>query len=840
MTVKKQFNPEIKEKQKSDSEKQSPENKPKQYNPLTDEKQWQQFWEKNKIYTFNPTSKAPIYSIDTPPPTISGKMHLGHAFSFSQQDFIARYHRMKGENVFYPFGTDDNGLATERLIEKLKNVKSKRMQRNDFIKLCNDTLTEIRPAFVQGWKDIAMSCDFDIFYSTINDHCRAISQKSFIDLYKEGREYQKEAPSIWCTSCQTAIAQVELEDVEQDSFFNDIIFKIKDGNKESDLLIATTRPELLPSCVAIFVHPEDVRYKTIVGKKAKVPLFSHIVPILTDLRVDPQKGTGAVMCCTFGDQTDIEWYKAYNLQLIQSINEAGFMTEKAGQFAGLKIAEARAKIIEELKKHAVLVKQTKIKHAVNVHERCQTPIEILNTKQWFIRYLDLKELFLEAGKEMRWYPEHMRVRYENWIQGLQWDWCISRQRYFGVPFPVWYCKKCKEVILAEEKELPVDPLIDRPKKACSCGSKEFVPESDVLDTWATSSLTPQLAIQLLKDKPSYKKLYPKLYPMSLRPQAHDIITFWLFNTVVKSRLHWNQNPWKDIMIAGHALDPHGKKMSKSKGNVIEPQDMIKKYGADALRFWAAGSKLGDDLPFMEKDLVTGQKMITKLWNASLFCLMHLKDFEPKKFNRKKLKPVDKWLLSKLNRVILEATESFESYEYAKTRARTEQFFWKDFCDYYLEIVKDRIYNVEKRGKDGREAAQYCLYVGILTVLKLIAPIMPHITEAVYQEYFAKKEKCKSIHSSKWPQADMALIQEKDEGVGELVVAIIGAVRKAKSEKNVSLKEPVQVLTIECPKEKQAVLEAAFDDLAATTISAKIVFGKGERDVMEGVKITAKF
>ncbi len=818
----------------------TPQPTPKQYDVLVEEKKWQAYWEKNKTYTFDPKSKAKIYSIDTPPPTVSGKMHLGHAFSYAQQDFVARYHRMKGENVFYPFGTDDNGLATERMIEKIKNVKGKKMQRNDFIKLCNETLKEIRPAFVQGWKDVAISADFSLFYSTINDHCRKISQESFIQLYKEGREYQKKAPTMWCTSCQTAIAQVELEDVEQDSFFNDIIFKIQDNKKEFDLLIATTRPELLPSCVAIFVHPEDKRYTNIVGKKAKVPIFNQIVTILADKRVNPEKGTGAVMCCTFGDQTDIEWYKAHNLQLIQSISEAGFMTEKAGEFAGLKVLEARTKIIEKLKLHNFLVKQTKIKHAVNVHERCQTNVEILNTKQWFIKYLDLKETFLAAGKEMKWYPEHMRVRYENWIKGLQWDWCISRQRYYGVPFPVWYCKKCGEVILAEEKQLPVDPLVDKPKKACKCGSKEFTPEQDVLDTWATSSLTPQLAIQLFKKRKDYKELYPRLFPMSLRPQAHDIITFWLFNTVVKSRLSENKNPWKEIMIAGHALDPHGKKMSKSKGNVVEPQEVITKYGADALRFWAAGSKLGDDLPFMEKDLVTGKKMITKLWNASIFSLMHLQDFKPGKMEKKKLLPMDRWMLAKLNRMIIEATDAFEEYEYSKTRAKTEQFFWKEFCDYYLEIIKDRIYNPDKRGKAARQAAQYGVYTGINTVLKLMAPIMPHITEAVYQEYFAKKEKCKSIHNSSWPIADMKAINEEDEKIGDMVVSIISAVRKVKSEKNVSLKEPIKQLVIECPKEQQKLLEATFDDLAATTISQKIVFGKGEREVSAEVKIKVEF
>ncbi|MEM4397877.1 MAG: valine--tRNA ligase, partial [Candidatus Woesearchaeota archaeon] len=595
------------------------------YNPKESEQKWQKYWQENNIYSFDANDETrELFVIDTPPPTVSGKMHLGHAFSYSQQDFIARYQRMKGKNVFYPFGTDDNGLATERLIEKMKNVKAVKMKRSDFIKLCLDTLEEIRPDFVQDWKNIGMSCDFDLFYSTINDHCRKLSQKSFVDLYKKGREYRKESPTIWCPECQTAIAQVELEDKELDSTFNDIVFKIVDekNNFVENLIIATTRPELLSSCVAVFVHPDDDRYKKYIGKKAKVPLFEHIVPIIADERVSMDKGTGCVMCCTFGDQTDIEWYKAYNLPLRVSITKDGRMTELSGKYKDMKIVDARKEIINDLKNSGLLINQKQIKHNVNVHERCGTPIEILNTKQWFIKYLDLKEDFKKAGLQLKWYPDFMKSRLINWIDGLQWDWCISRQRFFGVPFPVWYCSKCDYEVIADEKNLPVDPIETKcPLEKCPrCNSNDFVPEKDVLDTWATSSITPILAIELVKGT----KNYEKLFPMDLRPQAHDIITFWLFNTLVKSQLHRNKNPWKNVMISGWALDPHGKKMSKSKGNVIAPQEMIEKYSADSLRFWAAGSKLGDDLPFQEKDLVTGKKMITKMWNASKFVLMHLK------------------------------------------------------------------------------------------------------------------------------------------------------------------------------------------------------------------------
>lgn len=786
------------------------------YDPKEAEPRWLKFWESNKIYAFDPNdTKRKIFSIDTPPPTVSGKMHLGHAFSYSQQDFIARYRRMKGDNVFFPFGTDDNGLPTERLIEKSKNVRSKMMERRDFINLCLKTLEDIRPAFIQDWKNTGFSADFSIFYSTINDHCRKISQRSFIELYKKGREYQKESPSIWCPSCQTAIAQAELEDAEKESFFNDIKFKLEDGG---EITIATTRPELLPACVAIFFHPDDKRYKKLEGKNAIVPIFGQKVKILSDKRVNPEKGTGIVMSCTFGDLTDVEWYKAYKLPLKVAVGKDGKLTELAGKYKDLKVKEARKAIIDDLKAQGLLLSQKPIRHVVNVHERCKTDIEILNTKQWFIKYLDLKDELLKRGKELKWYPAYMKARYDNWIKGLQWNWCISRQRYFGISIPVWYCKKCSEVILADESQLPVDPITDKPpvKKCPKCSGDEFEPEKDVLDTWATSSLTPQLAAELMKGKPTYNRLSP----MDLRAQAHDIITTWLFDTVVKSHMHHDKLPWKDVMIAGHVLDPRGEKMSKSLGNVIEPQDVLKKFSADALRFSAAGSKLGDDLPYQEKELVTGQKTVTKLWNASKFCFMHLNDFDGKE--PKKLELMDAWLLSKLQNVIKEATDAFENYEYAASRRGTEMLFWKDFCDYYLEVVKDRIYNPDRRGSDARKSAQYALYQTLLTVLKLFAPVMPFITEEIYHSYFAEKEKQKSIHISSWPTYDKKSVDKSVEEAGEAFVSIVATVRKFKSERSLSLVAPVKKLIIVSKKHEKALKEM-IDDLKATIKAEEIEF-----------------
>tara|TARA_B100001971_G_scaffold90577_1_gene83529 strand:+ start:1245 stop:3659 length:2415 start_codon:yes stop_codon:yes gene_type:complete len=784
---------------------------PKRYNPQESEIKWMNYWEKEKIYAFDPESKAEIYSVDNPPPTLSGKMHIGHSFSFSQQDFVMRFHRMLGKNIFCSFGTDDNGLATERMIEKMKNVKGQFMKREQFVDLCLKALEEIRQDFIYDWKRIGISADYNIYYSTINKHCQKISQRSFLDLYKQKRIYRKRAPFVWCPECQTAIAQVEMKDSERESNF---VYMKFDTSLGKQITIATTRPELLPACVAIHIHPDDKRYKKFIGAEAGIPFSDRKVKINANKDVDMEFGSGIVYHCTFGDTDDVKWVEEFNIEPIEIMNKNGTLNEKAGKFKGLHVKEARKAVIKALEEENRIKKIEPIKHVVNVHERCETDIEILTTDQWFIKYLDLKDEFIKYGRKIKWYPKHMRSRYENWIYGLKWDWNISRQRHFGIPIPAWHCKKCFEIIVADEKQLPVDPLVDKPKSKCKCGSSEFIPEKDVLDTWTTSSLTPQLAIELFKNK----KIYKKLFPMSLRPQAHDIITFWLFNTVVKSYFHHKNIPWKDVMISGWALDPHGKKMSKSKGNVVDPRDTIKKYSADALRFWAAGSNLGDDLPFQEKDLVTGQKFTTKIWNASKFAFMHFADYNGKK--PKNIEAIDKWILTKLSNIVKESTENFMNYEYSHTKLATETFFWHTFCDNYLEIIKDRLYNADKRGKEARLSAQYGLYHGLLTIIKLMAPITPFITEELYQLYYKKHEKSKSVHITSWPKLN--LIDEKAEKIGDFFVYILQHVRRAKSEKNLSLKKPVKKL-IAKGKLSKADFEKIRQDLVATTNAQEIVF-----------------
>src|SRR3989338_329027 len=791
---------------------------PQHYDSKLSEPKWQKFWEESAIYVFHPTPKMETYSVDTPPPTVSGKMHMGHAFSYTQQDIVVRYQRMRGKKVFFPFGTDDNGLPTEKLVEKKKNILSRTMKREEFVNICLALIKEEKPLFIQSWKDIGISADFARSYSTINRHCQITSQASFLELFQKGRIYQQESPNTFCVSCQTGIAQAEFESVDMESSFNEVAFK--SGSK--DLVIATNRPEMIPACVALFHHPNDDRYKHLKGKFAQVPIFNYEVPILTDETVDKEKGTGLMMVCTFGDKEDVDkWYR-YNLPLRVVFEKNGRMNELAAEFKGKKIVEARSAILEKLQEQGVLKSQKKIIHAVNVHERCKTEIEFLKTKQWYIKILDQKELLLDAANQITWYPSHMKVRYNHWVQNLNWDWCISRQRYFGIPVPVWTCSKCQKYIFPNVQDLPVDPVIDKPKTPCECGSTSFAGETDVLDTWATSSVTPEIAGNWAS-KGEYEFTFEENVPFSLRPQAHDIIRTWLFYTVVKSFYHHGRVPWSKVMISGHAQDAQGRKMSKSLGNIIEPQDMIKKYSADALRFWAAGSKLCDDLPFQEKDLVTGQKFATKLWNASKFSLMHLDDYHPAQ-QKVQLEYFDKWLLSKLHRLIRESTDTFEQYEYSRTKAEVEQFFWHVFCDYYLEIVKDRLYNPMVRGVQARHSAQRGLYEGLLGILKMMAPIMPHIAEEIYQLYFAAREEVKSIHISSWPVFDEKLIDEKAELLGDLGIDIITTMRRYKSEQQWSMKEELkEIILVSSEPEFKTMIAGIEGDLRAVLNVKKISF-----------------
>jgi valyl-tRNA synthetase len=762
------------------------------------EKKWQEFWEKEHIYkTKDPESKD-IFSIDTPPPTVSGKMHIGHAFSYSQADFIARFKRMKEGNVFYPFGTDDNGLPTERLVEKINNVRSVGMSRAEFIKLCLKTLKDISPEFIKGWKRLGISCDFEKTYSTIDHSSQKTSQKSFIDLYKKDHIYKKNLPTIWCPECQTSIAQAELEDKEMPSKFSTLKFKVDGKN----FPISTTRPELLYACVAVFVNQKDKRYKSFVGKKAKVPIFDFEVPIVEDDSAQIDKGTGALMICSYGDRFDVDAINRHSLKPRAIITKDGKI--EAPGYEGLKIKDARKKILGDLKDKMLIEEQKEINHVVNVHDKCGTEIEFVETPQWFIKVLDKKKEFLKQAEKISWHPKFMKKRYDNWVKGLEWDWSISRNRHFGVPIPVWECPECKKIILPEEAELPVDPL-ETKRKCPKCG-RFAEPEKMVLDTWATSSATPNIASSMFGNKVKI--------PFSLRPQAHDIIRTWAFYTIVKAYLHEGKIPWKEIIISGN-VSLGGEKMSKSKGNVIDPREVIEKYGADALRFWAAGSSLGQDLDYQEKDLITGKKLVNKITNASKFVFMNLKDYDGKK-KPKRLERIDELFLAKLDLLVREVTKEFGKYNYSGARNHIEKFFWDAFTGNYLEIVKKRVYQGER---DKKLSAQYTLYKALLTILKLIAPIMPFITEEIYQENFRRYEKEKSIHLERWPKPEpkAKASEELDSFFYQL-----SRIRQEKTNNKKSMNSEI-MLTLE--KEIHEGLKEMLEDLKNVTNSRGIKPGE---------------
>ena len=783
---------------------------PKKYNPQEAEPKWQTYWEKHKIFQFKPQEKN-IYSIDTPPPYASADhLHVGHGMHYSQFEFVARYKRMQGFNVFFPMGFDDNGLPTERYVEKKNKINKSKITRKEFIKLCLKETEKTGKTYHDLFTRLGFSIDWDLLYHTIGDKARRVAQKSFLDLYQKNRLERIDSPTLWCTKCQTTISQADLENQELNSQFSDIIFQCHN----QDLIISTTRPEMLPACVALFYHPTDKRYQKFKGKFANVPLFNYEVPILADEAVDQEKGTGLMMVCTFGDKEDVEKWQRHKLPLRIVFNEYGKMNDLAGKYSNLKIKEARKQILDDLTQKKLLQNQKQISHAVNVHERCSTEIEFLKKPQWQINVLDKKEELIEIADKINWHPPHMKVRYEHWVKNLQWNWGISRQRFYGIPFPVWYCNHCEKVFLADEKDLPVDPREENFKGQCDCGKGKIVPEMDVMDTWMTSSCTPEIN----EDWGNQNK---GLLPMSLRPQAHDIIRTWAFYTIVKSYYHHKTIPWKDIMISGHGQDPSGQKMSKSKGNFVVAQEVIDKYSADAFRFWAASVKLGEDLPYQEKEVLAGHKFVTKLWNASKFGLMHLEDYDPKS---KVTQVFDQWLLSKLNQLIKVSTDSFDNYEYSKTKAGVEKFFWHTFCDQYLEIVKDRLYNPNERGYEERKSGQHALYQTILNILKMMAPITPHITEEIYQIRFQNNEKVKSIHLTEWPKFNKSQVNPAAEEIGDLGVDIINTVRKFKSEKQLSLKVELKELVLVSKKKGfEKKINQILPDLKAVLNTKNINF-----------------
>jgi valyl-tRNA synthetase len=680
-------------------------------------------------------------------------------------------------------GFDDNGLPTERLVEKRLNTSAVKIGRQEFIKKCLELSQIAEQEYLALWQRLGLSIDWRYTYRTIDTESRRISQLSFLDLYRKGIAYRREAPAIWCPDCGTAIAQAELQDLDRESEFVFLDFRIDNGNS---LPIATTRPELLPACVAVFVHPQDTRYNQLIGQFAKVPLFGQKVPILADNNAEQDKGTGAVICCTFGDTTDVSWWYTHKLPLAEAIDQYGRLTEIAGEYSGLSIPKARKEIKHTLEEAGYILQRTRTSQSVRVHERCDTPVEYIITRQWFIGVLNLKDDLLKAGDKIQWHPKHMKSRYRAWIENLNWDWCISRQRYFGVPFPIWYCQACDEVILADNGQLPVDPIENSPNKPCpSCGGHEFIPEEDILDTWATSSMTPQIVGRRLDQE----ELYNRLFPFTLRAQAHEIIRTWAFYTIVKDHFHYNAIPWSNILISGWGIAGEGMgKISKSRGSdQLAPMEMIHRYSSDAVRYWASSTSPGKDAVISEQKIRNGTKLVTKLWNVARFSQGFLLGYSPStSLNREnitRLTPADRWILSRLEKLVRQVTSLLEDYEYASAKNEIETFFWREFTDNYLEMCKQRLYD---KTHPMREGGQYTLYNTLLTLIKLFAPYLPFITEEIYQGLFADVESCQSIHISTWPSSIHIPVDIKAEDIGKVLVEIATVVRRFKSEQNLSL------------------------------------------------------
>lgn len=760
------------------------------------ELKWQEKWEEKKIYAWNENESRDIsFIIDTPPPTVSGLLHMGHIFSYTQADFIARFQRMNGKNVFYPIGFDDNGLPTERLVEKVKGVRAGQMDRTDFIKLCQEVVVESEEEFRRLFRSVGMSFDWSQEYQTISGRSRSLSQLSFIDLYNKGYIVRKHAPTFWDPADKTAIAQAEIEDKEKSGFMNDIIFTTEDGEK---ITIATTRPELIPACVAVIYHPEDKRYQNLKGKNAITAIFNATVPIIADTGVEMDKGTGLVMCCTFGDYKDVEWWRNYNLPLKECISLNGRM-QNAGFLDGLTVNEARKKIIEELEALHLLPQKNAIIQFVKCAERSGAALELVSTPQWYIRTLDYKHALLEQARKCEWHPAYMQVRIENWINGLNQDWCISRQRYFGVPFPVWYSKRTGEegtILIADPKQLPVDPLKDLP---IGYTREEVTPDKDVMDTWATSAVTPQLNSHGISTEYFInQERHQKLFPADLRPQGHEIIRTWAFASLTKSFYHENTIPWKHLMISGWCLAADKTKMSKSKGNVVTPRELIVEKGADVVRYWAATSKLGVDIVYSEEIFKIGRKLCTKLWNASKFAATHFANISgipstPVKDVEQGIicETLDKWILSRLRKTIDAATKYFSAFEYSDARVAVEDFFWNDFCDNYLELVKVRIYCEEPEKQKARQSAIYTIHHCLQALFRLFAPVLPHMTEELNQLIF-KSDQLINVRGT-WPKADEHFYDETAEQEGIIATAVLEAVRKFKSISNISLRTPLELL-----------------------------------------------
>ncbi len=807
-----------------------PETLPRHFEAAEVEARLHDRWDRLAVYAHDPARpRSETFVVDTPPPTVSGSLHVGHVFSYTHTDVVARYRRMRGENVFYPMGWDDNGLPTERRVQNHFHVRCdprapftpgltlapataaelkqppRLVSRPNFIDLCLELTRQDEEAFKSLWRRIGLSVDWSLEYSTIDARCRHLAQLSFRDLFEKGHVYSIEAPTMWDVDFQTAVAQAEVEDRPTRGAFHDVAFGVEGGG---ELTIATTRPELLPACVAVTAHPNDARYRALFGKTALTPIFKVPVPIFPSELVDPEKGTGILMVCTFGDATDVTWWREQKLPLRQIIGRDGRLVavtfgsdafpSRDAETANARYAAivrkgvggARQAIVEMLRDATsdatgagvppLRAEPKPIEHSVKFFEKGDRPLEFISTRQWFVRLLDKKDDLLAFGDRIRWHPDFMRLRYRNWTENLNVDWCVSRQRYFGVPFPVWYPldrdghPEYARPVVADAATMPVDPTVDVPPGYDDDQRDQpggFTAEADVYDTWFTSSLTPQIGSGWLLDP----ERHAARFPADIRPQSHEIIRTWAFYTIAKAMLHERTVPWHHVVISGWILDPDRKKMSKSKGNVVTPMHLLDEYTSDGVRYWAASARLGTDTAFDEKVLKVGKRLVTKLYNAGKFVLSQAGPRAPIDVE------LDRAFVARLRELVARVTKAFDEFDYAHALQDTESFFWHDFTDTYLELVKHRARD------DAGGSAIAALRLGLGVLLRLFAPVLPYVTDEVWSWVFAGETGHPSIHRAPWPSAAEldAVAVPADAGCFDVAVACLAAINKAKSEAGVS-------------------------------------------------------
>ena len=858
------------------------------------EAKWPDRWEETGIYRFGtPRGRAGVFSVDTPPPTVSGSLHLGHMFSYTHTDTIARYKRMRGYQVFYPMGWDDNGLPTERRVQSYYGVSCdpsmkadpsfvppsapskppKSIARSNFIDLCNQLAYQDEQVFERLWRHLGLSVDWSRTYATIDQRTRRISQLSFLELLEHGNVYATAAPTLWDVDYQTAVSQAELEDRTIMGAYHRIAFRGPDGRA---IEIDTTRPELLPACVALVAHPDDSRYSHLLGSHAVTPLFGVRVPILPHVLADPEKGTGIAMVCTFGDLTDVIWWRELSLPLRDIVARDGRLLEVAWgdpgwecenaasasrlyrEIVGLPVAKARTKIVELLERDGSLLSDpAPVTHAVKYYEKGDHPLEIVTSRQWYIRTLHLRDRLMELARQLEWHPPHMVHRLEAWIEGLNSDWNISRQRHFGVPFPLWYqvmddgTVDYNHLLLPDPSSLPVDPSSDVPPGFAESSRGMpggFVADPDVMDTWATSSLTPQIAGGYMTDP----DLFSSVFPMDLRPQSHEIIRTWLFSTVVRSELATGTLPWKHVAISGWVLDPDRKKMSKSKGNVVTPLPLLEQYGPDAIRYWAASARPGVDTAVDENQMKVGRRLSIKLINASKFVLTRIADVlhddtgadvtihssnDPAQRSStafsslsadKITMPVDLSMLACLQEVLNTTTTSFEGFDYARALEQTEAFFWH-FCDDYLELVKIRSYG--NKSVEGTLSALSALATALSVLLRMFAPFLPFASEEAWSWWHDS-----SIHLAPWPEpSEFPSVSAKTgRELFNAAATLLSMVRKHKSANKCSMRTNVKELRVTAPPDYLDMLEYFEDDVKAAGNIDKLTTNQGDALLADAV------